>query len=225
MAGSFQIPAPLPPDASDPTRARLIEAAGQVFAEYGFQSATIREICTRAGANIAAVNYHFRDKAGLYLAVLRHSMTLDLGQPDPRQLAINNASPEEALRLIISAMLHRMHSPITGRACHLRIMAHEMAQPTEALPRVVEEVIGPNYAAMRGILARLLGTAPDDDLTRYCAHSVIGQVVHYAHAGPVIKLLWPELRMTAERLNQIATHIAEFSLAATQKLKEKNSHE
>ena len=220
MAGSFQIPAPLPPEASDPTRARLIEAAGQVFAEHGFQSATIREICTRANANIAAVNYHFRDKAGLYLAVLRHSMALDRGQPDPRQIALNSESPEEALRLIISAMLHRMHSPASGRACHLRIMAHEMAQPTEALPRVVEEVIGPNYAAMRRILSRLLGTAPEDDLTRFCAHSVIGQVVHYAHAGPVISLLWPDLRMTPERLNQIAAHIAEFSLAATQKLKE-----
>jgi hypothetical protein len=122
-------------------------------------------------------------------------------------------------------MLHRMHSPITGRACHLRIMAHEMAQPTEALPRVVEEVIGPNYAAMRRILSRLLGTAPEDELTRFCAHSIIGQVVHYAHAGPVIKLLWPELQMTPERLNQIAAHIADFSLAAIQKLKEKNSHE
>ena len=122
-------------------------------------------------------------------------------------------------------MLHRMHSPITGRACHLRIMAHEMAQPTEALPRVVEEVIGPNYAAMRGILARILGTQPEDELTRFCAHSVVGQVVHYAHAGPVIRLLWPELQMTPERLNQIAAHIAEFSLAAIHKLKETNSHE
>src|SRR6185312_5359954 len=203
MAGSFQIPAPTP-EPSDPTRARLIEAAGQVFAEHGFQSATIREICARAGANIAAVNYHFRDKAGLYLAVLSHSMTLDLAHPDPRHIALTSESPDEALRLIISAMLHRMYSPITGRACHLRIMAHEMAQPTEALPRVVEEVIEPNYAAMRGILARILGAQPQDEITRLCAHSVVGQVVHYAHAGPVINLLWPELKMTAERLNQIA---------------------
>jgi AcrR family transcriptional regulator len=225
MAGSFQIPTPSSPENTDPTRARLIEAAGQVFAEHGFQSATIREICTRAGANIAAVNYHFRDKAGLYLAVLRHSMTADVGQPDPRQIALNTESPQEALRLIISAMLHRMHSPITGRACHLRIMAHEMAQPTEALPRVVEEVIGPNYAAMRQTLSRILGTAPEDELTRFCAHSVVGQVVHYAHAGPVISLLWPELKMTPDRLNEIAGHIAEFSLAALNNLKRKNSHE
>ena len=60
---------------------------------------------------------------------------------------------------MISAMLRRMHSArLPVRACHFRIMVHEMAQPTEALPRIVEEIIGPNHAAMRQILSRLLGT-------------------------------------------------------------------
>jgi len=207
------------------TRARLIESAGQVFAEHGFQAATVRDICTRAGANIAAVNYHFRDKAGLYLAVLRHSMTAGGGQPEPRDAALHASTPEEALRLMVNAMLLRMHNPAIGRACHLRIMVHELAQPTDALPRVVEEIIGPNYAAMRQILSRLLNRPPDDDITRLCAHSIIGQVVHYAHAGPVINLLWPDLKMTPERLNAIAAHISEFSLSAIQHFKETISHE
>jgi len=226
MTTSAPSPAPPSVDPIDPTRARLIEAAGQVFAEHGYQAATIRDICTRAGANVAAVNYHFRDKAALYLAVLRHSMSGGgAGQPEPREAALRAASPEEALRLMTTAMLRRMHNPATGRACHLRIMMHEMAQPTEALPRVVEEIIGPNYAAMRLILSRLLGSSPDDEITRLCAHSVIGQVVHYAHAGPVIALLWPDLKLTPERLDAIAAHIAEFSLHAIEHLKETNSHE
>src|SRR5580658_1277876 len=217
-------PAAIPPENPEATRARLIESAGHVFAEHGFQAATVRDICTRAGANIAAVNYHFRDKAGLYLAVLRHSMSAS-GQPEPREAALSAATPEEGLRLMISAMLRRMHNPNTGRACHLRIMVHELAQPTEALPRVVEEIIGPNYAAMRQILSRLLNKPPEDDLTRLCAHSIIGQVVHYAHAGPVIGLLWPALKMTPERLDAIARHISEFSLHAIEHFKETNSNE
>lgn len=215
----------LPVEHIDATRARLIEAGGQVFAENGFQAATIRDICTRAGANVAAVNYYFRDKAGLYLAVLRHSMSAASGQPEPRDAALGAATPEEALRLMVAAMLRRMHNPNTGPACHLRIMVHEMAQPTEALPRVVEEIIGPNYAAMRQILSRIIGKPPDDDVIRLCAHSIIGQVVHYAHAGPVISLLWPDLRMTPERLDAIAAHIGEFSLHAIEHFKETNSHE
>ena len=220
--------ATLPQPDNDATRARLITAAGEVFAEHGFQSATVRDICTRAGANIAAINYYFRDKAGLYLAVLRHSMTEGTGQPEPRDAALLADTPEQALRLMIAAMLLRMHNPSTGRACHLRIMVHEMAQPTDALPRVVEEIIGPNYAAMRQILSRLLDRPPDDDLTRLCAHSIIGQVVHYAHAGPVINLLWTDLKMTPERLNAIAAHISDFSLSAIRhykETKETTSHE
>src|SRR3954468_6586493 len=51
----------------DLTKARLLEAAGEEFAEKGFECATVRSICQRAGANLAAVNYHFGDKERLYV--------------------------------------------------------------------------------------------------------------------------------------------------------------
>src|SRR3984885_4406821 len=57
--------------ATQETRRRLLQAAGEVFADRGFHAATIKEITDRAGASLASVNYHFRDKAELYAAVLR----------------------------------------------------------------------------------------------------------------------------------------------------------
>ncbi len=57
-------------EAQDPIKVRLIEAAGEEFAGKGFECARIRTICDRAGANVAAVNYHFGDKEQLYVATV-----------------------------------------------------------------------------------------------------------------------------------------------------------
>jgi AcrR family transcriptional regulator len=195
---------------SDATRAKLLEAAGMIFAQQGFQAATVREICASAGANVAAVNYYFGDKLGLYTEVLRESICVAHGSA--MQDALESAkTPEEALRRFIEGMLQRMSSADRS-SWSFRIMAHELARPTPALSHVIDEVMRPNYQKVREIIGAILHLGPDDDTTRLCAHSLIGQVVHYAIARPVINVLWPDLRMTPERVQQIATHIADFTL-------------
>ena len=52
-------------------RQRLLEAAAEVYGEQGYRNARVRDICLRAGANIAAVNYYFGDKKRLYDEVLQ----------------------------------------------------------------------------------------------------------------------------------------------------------
>ncbi len=207
----------------DLTRTRLIEAAGEVFAEHGYQAATVREICTLAGANVAAVNYHFRDKMGLYVAVLENSLCAAPPADILCRLVAGTErdSPEDALlREMIHRMLQRMYGKRERAAWHVRIMAHELAQPTAALDRVVAEVIEPSYAAMREIIGRILALPPDDEATRLSAHSVIAQVVHYAHAQPVIVRVWPQFELTQERLDQIAAHITTFSLCSLRAMAE-----
>ena len=56
--------------AEESTRARLLETAGEVFAEKGYEAATVREICEKAGVNLAAVNYYFGGKELLYVQTL-----------------------------------------------------------------------------------------------------------------------------------------------------------
>jgi TetR/AcrR family transcriptional regulator, regulator of cefoperazone and chloramphenicol sensitivity len=209
----------LPPkaDAADPTRLKLLEAAGQVFSEQGFHAATIREICARAEANVAAVNYHFRDKLGLYAEVLRGSIA-SVHANAPKEYP---AEPEEALRAFIAAFLKRMVSSAES-ARNLRMMVHELAHPSPALPDVVDQVMRPNYDRLRKMISRIIGLNPDHETTRFCAHSIIAQIVHYTHARPVISILWPDLEMTPKRLDQIAAHIADFSLCWLRTFAKKN---
>src|SRR5450631_681854 len=62
------------PATSDPTRDKLLDVAGRIFADRGYRSATIREISVAAGANVAAVNYHFGDKLALYTEAVHQSL-------------------------------------------------------------------------------------------------------------------------------------------------------
>jgi TetR/AcrR family transcriptional regulator, regulator of cefoperazone and chloramphenicol sensitivity len=199
----------------DATRTKLLQAATDVFAEQGFHAATVREICTRADVNVAAINYHFRDKLGLYFEVLRQSIAA-IDPSSMREAVKKCKSPEDALRLMISGMLQKMSTAERGAGI-VRIVMHEFARPSPALPHVIEEVMRPNYRALSGILGRILDLDPDDRTTRLCAHSVVGQIVHYALARPVIERLWPEFEWTSKNLERVANHVTEFTLDSLKK--------
>lgn len=201
-------PAPALPDG---TRSKLIDSAGRVFADSGFQGATVREICARAGVNIALVNYYFGDKLELYAEVLRQSIGASQDGVFEKALQ-SSAPPADALREMILAMVHRIYRA-DRPGWHFRIMVHELAQPTPAMAAVIDETMRPVYKRVCGLIGAMLELPPDHDKTRLCAHSIIAQVVHYSHARQVISRLWPELELTPGRIAQIASHIADFSLA------------
>jgi AcrR family transcriptional regulator len=205
-----------PPVLPEDTRTKLLDAAGQVFAESGFQAATVREICACAGVNIALVNYHFGDKLELYTEVLRHSVGAS-GNGIIKKAIGSTAPPEQAFRELIHAMLLRV-CRADRPGWHFRLMMHEFAQPTPAMASVIDETMRPVYDRFRELIGSMLHLTPDHDQVRLSTHSVIAQVVHYAHARHVVSRVWPELELNPERIAQIATHIADFSLAGLRQI-------
>jgi TetR/AcrR family transcriptional regulator, regulator of cefoperazone and chloramphenicol sensitivity len=204
------------------TRDKLIEAAGHVFAERGYNDATIREICRRAGANVAAVNYTFGDKMGLYTEVLRHSVRA-------AKTAVMNAaldtslSAEETIRGVIRARLMSLCRE-TRPDWHIRLVMHEFSHPTPAMARVVDEGMRPIYDRMRKAVGEVIGLPPDHETTRLSVNSIVGQILFYTFSWPVLSHLQPELKLTPEQLDRIAVHIADFSLSYLKKVGENNHH-
>src|ERR1700688_219593 len=99
------IPKPALPDG---TRANLLDSAVYVFADFAYQAAAVREICARAGVNIALVNYYFGDKLKLYAEVLRQS--IGTSKDGRFEKALQSAAPPAAaLRELIFAMVHRIY--------------------------------------------------------------------------------------------------------------------
>ena len=200
------------------TRRQLLEAAGEVFAEFGFRDATVREICRRAGANVAAVNYHFGDKETLYIEVLRYAHGKALAKYPPLLNIDASAAPEEKLRAFIKSFLLRVFDK-GSTSWHGRLMSREMIEPTAALDSIVEERIRPMAGMLWQIVADILGCPLNDDRVRNCAISIVSQCVFYHHCRPVISKLLPEQQsLDKVDIDKLADHVARFSLAAMKHL-------
>lgn len=194
--------------ASEQTRARLLDAAREAFSQHGFQGATVREICRRAEANVAAVNYHFGSKDGLLAEALNFAPLKAM------QLANVKAGgdPEKRLRLFIRDFMLMLLDETNG-SLPCRIMARELADPTPALDKIVREAIAPLHEFLGKLLREVAGDQIGEAELRRCMHSILGQCLYYRHSHPVLQRLHPKLRYGQQEIETIAGHIADFSLA------------
>jgi len=198
------------------TRERLLRAAGEIFAEQGFRSATVREISRRANVNVAAVNYHFKGKEGLYSSVLRY--TLDSATKKyPLELGLKEgATPEETLRAFVRLLLCRVLDD--GRpSWHGKLMAREFIEPTAALDQMIDEAIKPLYQSLSGILRDLMGPGTNEERVRMCLMSIVGQCIYYFHVRPVIENIY-QRQFGPKDLEQLSEHITRFSLGGIEAL-------
>jgi TetR/AcrR family transcriptional regulator, regulator of cefoperazone and chloramphenicol sensitivity len=201
------------------TAARLLEAAGPVFAARGFDRATVREICSAAGVNVASVGYHFGDKMGLYRTLIRSIRDARERQfPDPDN---DTADPAEVLGKIVHTMLSRILAADPS-GWESQLFMREMQNPTPVFEDIVREFFKPLFDRLVSLLDQLvrranpgsIATVPDH-VTRQLALSVVGQCVYYKVGAGVIEILIPkEQRQNHYDIDTLSRHITAFSLAA-----------
>jgi AcrR family transcriptional regulator len=192
------------------TQSRILEAAGQVFAEKGFEGGKVREICARAGANLAAVNYYFRDKERLYIEAIKRVVCFPLGE-QPNWPA--GTSPTEKLTGFIHNMVRRLLDP-DRPAWHNRLMMRELAEPTSACAELVRDSIAPVARVLQGIVGEMVPTEMPRTERYLLCFSIVGQVIYYCQNRPIARLLMGEEEFARLSPEQIAGHITRFSLAA-----------
>jgi AcrR family transcriptional regulator len=195
------------------TRDKLLKAAIQVFSDHGYEGATVRAICRRAGVNLALVKYHYGDKLALYRAVVRYAVDLDAQMMLLNRSLKENADPVDALRQIVRGALERLIERKEQSGLKLRLMLNEVVNPTSVLTTEIEEAVRPMYDQFLAVVGRVLSLPMDHMKTRLCSHSIIGQIEHYVRRRPTLSRLWPEMQMSPEQVEIIANHIADFSLA------------
>lgn len=196
---------------ASPTEVRLLEAAAQVFAERGYDGATVREVVRRARANVAAVNYHYGGKQALYAATLRWAARLEEGGARETLLELARRAdlpPGERLEQVVALLARTLLAP--QPQWHRRLLLNEMAAPTEALGALVREAVAPVFAALAGVVAPFLPGA-DPERLRLTVMSIVGQVLYHRVAAPVALTLLEQPAYDEALVGRVAAHIARFT--------------
>ncbi|MCP4450786.1 MAG: helix-turn-helix transcriptional regulator [Planctomycetes bacterium] len=193
---------------------RLLEVASRVFAEKGYQGTTIAQVCKAARANVAAVNYHFGSKDGLYAKVWRRALDRSLEVYPLDGGSSTDASAEEKLKALISSHVHRvLDQGALGEAGQILLM--EMANPTEAIQDEFVEAVGPLVNHTYGIIRELVGPEATDVKIHFCAMSVVHQCFAFSHrrCKHANHPFAVNVANMEDFVDQLADHIYEFSLA------------
>jgi AcrR family transcriptional regulator len=205
-----------------PTKERILESAGIIFGKKGFKDATIRGIAREAQVNIAAINYHFRDKEGLYGAVLedvfhtgftRFPATLETG---------DDADPQQRLRIFIKAMFYRLQSREGwgGMSGQGRLIARELLDPSPAFEKILDKYVKPHKDLLLNIIVDIMQIDPGPKKLLPCAISIIGQCIYYALASTVIRKISADSAPMEDNLDQLADSVWLFSLGGIARIKE-----
>lgn len=198
--------------AATDTISQVLDAAGEVFAEKGFQLATVREICSRAGVNIAAVNYHFGDKERLYVEAVKSArQVIESNAPLPADM--ETAEPDVALRVFIHTLAQRLLRD--GNSWRHRLLVQEFMNPSRACEEMMQESISPTMERLHAIICRMLPSGAPPHVVRQLGFSIISQCAYYRLQERVVAMLTPAKEYSTYFTPELlADHITRFSVAA-----------
>lgn len=142
------------------TRAKIIDAAGKLFAEKGFKAVTVREIAIAANTHLSALNYHFNTKTELYRHVVLAACKSDAATPTEKKM-LRMMPPAIALKTIIGETLKSYRSASSD--CWQCVLITRESHASGALfPELVEQYIKPESDFLAEIVAACANTIPDN---------------------------------------------------------------
>ncbi len=199
------------PNAQEETRWRLLQAATEVFSEFGYHAATTREICKRAGVNLASIHYYHGDKAELYREVFRLPFlnecnvfaTLDIAQ----------VSLPQALQSFYSWLFPPTTDDDPMLQMFMRLHAREEAEPSGVLGDVLVQAFRPNHEKVQALLCREFNLKKPDAEVDRLTFAVIGLATVYFHHRSGVDSLTPKLVAGKKAREMMVQRLVEYAVA------------
>jgi AcrR family transcriptional regulator len=192
------------------TRTRILDAAEELFMQQGFGGTSMRLLTTKAGVNLAAVNYHFGSKDALIEAVFRRRL-------DPMNAARIAAldeieaggapNLEAIIRAFISPGLRMMEDAKGGGRNFIRLLGRTYTEPAKGIRQLIGQMYAPAMQRYKAALERALPQMPREELV-WRMHFLFGTLAYTLAATDTVQLIAgskPEDRYDARLLEDRLT--------------------
>lgn len=195
------------------TRARLLEVAGQVFAEKGFDRTTGKEICERAGINTAAVNYYYGGIEGLYAAVIQEAHNRFVTHAAAVAAIADKTDARAKLEAILELIVRTLVGPALS-SWVLRVIGREVVAPSAALATLRDTEFLPKTRIMKSIVSELMGLPEEHPaVARGCISVMAPCFLLLIFDRDMLKRAFPNLGLGSEDAAALVRHMLQYALA------------
>src|SRR5215216_959748 len=193
------------------TRTRILDAAEELFMLHGFGGTSMRLLTSKAGVNLAAVNYHFGSKDALIEAVFRRRLdpmnAARIAALDALEATGREHEVEPIIRAFISPGLAMMEDQKSGGRNFIRLLGRTYTEPAKTIRQLIGQMYAPAMQRYKSALERALPQMPRDELV-WRMHFMFGTLAYTLAATDTVQLIAgckPEDRYDAALLEERLT--------------------
>ena len=189
------------------TRTRILDAAEELFMQHGFEGTSMRALTTRAGVNLAAVNYHFGSKDALIEAVFRRRLDPMNAERISALEELERPEPEAIIRAFLRPSLRMIEDAKSGERNFIRLLGRTYTEPTKGIRALIVQMYAPAMERYKNALERALPQMPRDELV-WRMHFMFGTLAYTLAATDTVQLIAgckPEDRYDARLLEDRLT--------------------
>jgi AcrR family transcriptional regulator len=174
------------------TRTRILDAAEELFMLHGFEGTSMRQLTTKAGVNLAAVNYHFGSKDALIEAVFRRRLdpmnAARTAALDELEAAGRPPAPETIIRAFVGESLRMIEDTKTGGRNFIRLLGRTYTEPAKPIRVLIGQLYAPAMERYKAAFERALPQMPVDELV-WRMHFMFGTLAYTLAATDTVQLI------------------------------------
>ena len=189
------------------TRTRILDAAEELFMLHGFGGTSMRLLTSKAGVNLAAVNYHFGSKDALIEAVFRRRLDPMNAERIAAIDRLEDLSAESIIRAFIGPSLRLIEDAKGGSRNFIRLLGRTYTEPAKTIRQLIGQMYAPTMQRYKAALERALPQMPRDELV-WRMHFMFGTLAYTLAATDTVQLIAgckPEDRYDAKLLEDRLT--------------------